>query len=63
MDIPGLSMELAGISAMSKITTSMLDKTMDTNEVLGEGLIKMMDSVAMEHSVNPLVGTNFDLRI
>lgn len=63
MDIAGLSMDLANISTMSKVGTAVLDKTLDTNEAMGAGLVKMMDAAAMEHSVNPAVGGNFDLRV
>ena len=41
----------------------MLGKAMDTNEALGQGLVQMMDSAAMERSVTPELGTNIDLRI
>lgn len=63
MDIAGLSMDLANISTMSKVSTAVLDKTMETNEAMGAGLLKMMDSAAMENSVNPSVGGNLDIRI
>ena len=36
---------------------------MDTNEALGQGIVQMMDSAAMERSVTPELGTNIDLRI
>lgn len=63
MDIAGVSMALANISTQSKVGTAVLSKAMDTNEELGAGLVKMIDSAAMERSVNPDVGANIDMRI
>ena len=63
MDIAGLSMDLANISTMSKVGTAVLGKTLDTNEALGAGLVEMIDAAAMERSVNPAVGSQFDLRV
>lgn len=63
MDIAGLSMDLANISTMSKVGTAVLGKTLDTNEALGAGLVEMIDAAAMERSVNPAVGGQFDLRV
>ena len=36
----------------------MLGKAMDTNEALGQGLVQMIDSAAMERSVTPELGAN-----
>ncbi len=63
MDIAGLSMDLANISTMSKVGTAVLDKTLETNEAMGAGLVQMIDASAMERSVNPAVGGNFDIRL
>lgn len=63
MDITGLSMTLSSISVQSQVGTAVLDKAMDTNEALGQGLIEMIDAAAMERSVNPAVGANLDIRI
>ncbi len=41
----------------------MLAKTMDNNEEVGENIVKMIDSAAMERSVNPNVGGNFDMSV
>lgn len=63
MDIAGLSMDLSAISTMSKVGVAVLSKTMDTNEALGDGLVQMIDAAAMERSVNPAVGANFDMSV
>lgn len=63
MDIAGLSMDLSAVSTMSKVGTAVLSKTLDTNEALGQGLVRMIDAAAMERSVNPAVGANFDMYV
>lgn len=63
MDIAGVSMELSNISTQSQVGTAVLGKAMDANEELGAGLVKMIDAAAMEQSVNPNVGANFDMRV
>ncbi len=63
MDIAGVSMALANISTQSQVSTAVLDKAMDVNREQGEGLVQMMDAAAMELSVNPGIGANFDMRI
>lgn len=63
MDIAAVSMALSNISMQSQVGTAVLDKAMETNEALGDGLIQMMDASAMELSVNPDIGSNLNLRI
>ena len=63
MDIAGVSMTLSNVSLQSKVGTAVLDKSMETNEALGQGLVQMIDAAAMERSVNPSVGSNFDLSV
>lgn len=63
MDIAGLSSTLADMRVQSRVGTAVLSKAMDTNEALGVGLIEMIDASAMENSVTPWVGGNFDARI
>lgn len=63
MDIAGVSMSLAQADLTSKVGTAVLSKTMDTNEALGAGMVRMIDAAAMEVSVNPAVGSNFDVRV
>lgn len=61
MDIAGVSTALSNANLQSRVGTAVLSKAMDTNEALGAGLIEMIDSAAMERSVNPHVGANFDM--
>jgi len=63
MDIAGVSMALANVSLQSDVGVAVLSKTMDTNESLAAGMVQMIDSAAMERSVNPAVGSNLDLRV
>lgn len=48
---------------LSKVGTAVLSKAMDTNEAMGQGLINMIDAAAMERSVNPNVGSRFDMLV
>lgn len=61
MDVAGLSMSMAVGKTQSQVGIAMLDKAMDTNQALGEGLVEMIDAAAMERSVNPDVGANIDM--
>lgn len=63
MDIAGVSMALSNVAEMPKIGTAVLSKAMETNEQLGAGIVQMIDAAAMERSVNPAVGANFDMYI
>lgn len=63
MDIAGISTALSNASLQTEVGTAVLGKALDTNKTLGEGGIEMIDSAAMERSVNPAVGTNIDLYI
>jgi hypothetical protein len=63
MDIAKVSMALAQTQTLSNVGIAVLDKTMESSEVLGQGIMKMMDAAAMERSVNPAVGSNFDMLV
>ncbi len=63
MDIAGVSVALSNISTRSQVSTAVLDKALENNEQLGAGMVEMMNAAAMELSVNPGVGANFDMRI
>lgn len=64
MNISNISltqMALTGSDSLSKVETAMLSKALDANEAAGAGLLNMIDAAAMERSVNPAVGSNFDM--
>lgn len=61
MDIASVSMALAQTNSLSKVGIAVLDKAVESTEIAGQGILKMMDAAAMERSVNPAVGSNFDM--
>ncbi len=63
MDIAGLSTALSMSSMQSQIGTAVLSRALDTNRDIGEGLVEMIDSAAMERSVYPELGGNIDIRL
>ena len=48
---------------MADISTAVLAKALDTNRDLGQGMVEMLDSAALERSVNPAVGGNIDISV
>ncbi len=62
MNITALYGTLANIQTKNDVGTAVLAKAMDSNEALGQGVVKMIDSAAMERAVNPSVGSNFDAK-
>lgn len=63
MDIASVSMALARTQTLSDVGTAVLGKTLDNAEVTSQGLMQMMDAAALERSVNPSVGANFDMLV
>ncbi len=63
MNIGLVSMALAQSNSLSDVGTAVLSKTLDNAEQNGNGILKMMDSAALERSVNPGIGSNFDMVI
>ena len=63
MDVASLSMTLRQSELMGDIGTAMLAKTMGTSIDLAEGAVDMLDSAALERSVNPAVGGNIDVSV
>lgn len=62
MNIPELSTALANVQVTNQVGIAMLDKAMETSEASGASLIRMMDR-SMELSVNPHIGSNFDMSV
>lgn len=64
-DYASLATQYATNKTISDVSTAMLSKTMDMQKVEGAGLVKMMDAsaAAMELSVNPHIGGNFDMSV
>lgn len=63
MDIAGLSMGMAQSRLMNDVGVAVLAKSLDTAQSTGAMLTDLIDSAAMERSVNPDVGGNIDIRI
>lgn len=66
MDIAGLSTALSMSDLQTNWGMKMLDKTMDTAKSQGAQLSEMLASVPtaqMELSVNPYIGSQFDVRV
>ncbi len=63
MDIAGLSTIMATNYVQEKVGVAMLDNALDMNAELGAGIVQMIDAAAMERSVNPAVGANFDMSV
>ena len=63
MDIGALSTALASSQINSQFGVAMLSKTLDTQKTESQGLIEMIDSASMERSVNPNIGSNFDMSV
>lgn len=63
MDIASLSMSMAQNNVLQNVGTAVLSKAMESNEQMGTNIAAMIDSAAMERSVNPSIGSNIDLRV
>ena len=61
MDIASVAVALSQASSLNQIGTAVLSNALDTQEVIGQGLVEMIDSAAMERSVYPHIGSNFDM--
>ena len=68
MDISGLNMatyatNYAQSKLVNEVGTAVLSKALDNQQAEAGGLLKMMDAAAMELSVNPHIGGNFDMSV
>lgn len=66
MDIAALSMALSQASVRQDANFSIMKKTMDIAESNNQGMINMMQEAsvkAMEHSVQPHIGSSIDLKL
>ncbi len=63
LSITQLSPSISQTNLNTDYGVKMLAKTMDNNEQIGQNLVNMIDSAAMERSVNPAVGGNFDMSV
>ena len=63
MDIAALSMAMSQEKLMSEVGTAMLKNALDLQEDVGSEVVEMIDSAAMERSVNPSVGASVDISV
>lgn len=63
MNIAGLSMVNSISRVQSDVGIAVLSKAIDNNESMGQGMVDMIEKAAMERSMNPFVGGNFDMSI
>lgn len=63
MNITGLPMSVSVPQTVNAFSVAMLSKSLDAVSSTGEQIVGMMDASAMERSVNPAVGSNFDTYI
>lgn len=63
MDIAGLSMAMSASQVQSAFGVAMLSKSLDNAANTGTQITSMIDAAAMERSVNPGVGANFDMYV
>ena len=63
LDIPAVSTALSQIETLGNVGTALLGKSLDSVRELGDAMVEMIDSAAMELSVNPGVGGNIDIRV
>jgi len=61
--IVNTAMTLAKSRNMDQVGTKVLSNALDAQEAAGAGLLKMMDAAAMERSVTPYIGGNFDASV
>lgn len=63
MDIAGLSTALSLVNTQNAYGVAMLSKSLDQTSSMGSQIVEMIDTAAMERSVNPYVGGNIDISI
>ena len=62
MNIPELSTAMANVNLQNQVGVAVLSKALDSTEQSGSILINMLDR-SMELSVNPNIGSNFDMYV
>lgn len=63
MDIAALSMAMSQEKIMSDVNTAVLRNAIDMQEDVGAEVVEMIDSAAMERSINPSVGSTIDISV
>ena len=63
MGLVSMAVNFKNAMTMNDISTAVLAKALDTGRDLGQGMVEMLDSAALERSVNPAVGGNIDISV
>ena len=63
MDIAGVSMALSAANTKNDVGVEMLANALDVQQAQGGAMVDMISRSAMETSVNPNVGSNFDVSV
>ena len=63
MGLVSMAVNFQNTMNMADVSTAVLAKALDTNRDYGQGLVELLDSVALERSVNPAVGGNIDISV
>ena len=63
MDIAALSMAMSQNKIMESVGVAVLANALDTQENVGDEVVAMIDSAAMERSVNPAIGGAIDISV
>ena len=63
MGLVSMAVNFKNAMTMNDVSTAILAKTLDTNRDLGQGMVEILDSAALERSVNPAVGGNIDISV
>ena len=61
MNIASISLAMAQTNSLSQVGVAVLGNAMEGNQIAGQGIVNMIDAAALERSVNPAVGSNFDM--
>ena len=61
MDLASLS--LSSIPTDTAYGVAMLSKSLDAVESTGDQIVNMLDAASLERSVNPALGSNFDMYV
>lgn len=63
LDIAGVSLALAQTKVQNNFGVAMLSKALDVTDEQGSALVNMTNKSTMELSVNPNIGSNFDVTV
>lgn len=63
MNITEMAIGLSQVQTSNNVGVAVLAKGLETMEVTGQGLVEMLDRVAVEHEVYPELGGNIDVTV